>query len=168
MDPIVDQGIKNNDSTIIEGSINLLEEETSDSFSSEHTVDLQKEASCTEENFSRIFGTALRIVLVSSSLSQVLEQEMNTCTISFVYSAEPMGCHLHKNCPMRFHTEDMRSKHYVESHGGGGGGDVTLYQCRSCSRSNRQMLFASKADLIEHKRNPTIFCGVASAAKDSK
>ena len=122
-----------------------------------------KEQSTAEEDFGRIFGTALRIVLVSSSLSQVLEQEMNTYTISFVYGEEPMECLLHPNCPMRFQTEDMRMKHYGESCSSA---RVTLYQCRSCLRSNRQMLFASRAALIAHKRNPNIFCNRTEPVKE--
>ena len=110
-----------------------------------------------DREIGRALATAFRIVLVSSSLSQILEEkikENDITTISFVYGDEPIGCLLHQNCPMRFQSEDMRLKHYRESRGL----QITLYQCRSCLRSNRRMLFPTKDELIRHKRNPRLQC----------
>ena len=85
--------------------------------------------------------------------------------VSFVYGNEPMACEVHDNCPMRFRDEEARVKHYEEADAlkmevvvEEKSDDVKMFQCLSCARANKTVLFHTKRELNDHKTNPRVIC----------
>ena len=113
--------------------------------------------------FSRfvIYGRFTRVLRrLQLEQAKVDDIDMSDRTVvSFVYGDEPMACQIHKDCPMRFHDEETRMKHYEDSEAAALPPKIVkAYQCLSCLRANKTVVFQTKKELIEHKTNPNAVC----------